>query len=230
MAATAKQLAALAKGRATRTANAKKKAAGKKIPAVKKKKSPKKIVKKNPEKRAVTAQFCVKLVTAGGKMGYISATAGDIVTTMDTSRSKAKKMLLKQAERIAQKFFNEKKRYLRKVEVVAIKKPHEALYTANPVPPSQSLQVKEAANLFEDFTGHQAGHVTKTKIHIPGAALQFGLCDGIMYETIRDGKTEHYCHKFKKSARPLLAAGSDGKSLHLVGGNYRFTNRGIVDN
>lgn len=230
MAATKKQLENLAKGRATRAANLKKKKVIKKPAAKKKKITAKKVVKKNPEKRANTAKFCVAIVTAGGKKGFISATAGDVVTTMDTSVEKAKKMLLAQAERVAQNFFTEKKRYLRKVEVVAIKKPQEALYTANPVPASKSLQITEAANLYEDFTGHRAGYVTKIDVDIPAAALQFGTCDGIMYETVRDGVVEHYCHKFKKSARPLIAASSDGKSLLLVGGNYRFTNRGIVDN
>lgn len=56
------------------------------------------------------------------------------------------------------------------------------------------------------------------------------MCDGILYETVRDGKVEHYVHKFKKGARPVLAAGHDGKSLALIGGKFTFTERGIVDN
>lgn len=64
----------------------------------------------------------------------------------------------------------------------------------------------------------------------PDVALNVGLCDGVLYETIRDGITEHYVHKFKKSARPQLIAGHDGKTLGLIGGKFTFTERGIVDN
>lgn len=59
--------------------------------------------------------------------------------------------------------------------------------------------------------------------------LKVGHCDGILYTTVRDGKTEKYIHKFKRSSRPLLAASFDGKSLVLIGGSYQFTERGIVD-
>lgn len=51
-----------------------------------------------------------------------------------------------------------------------------------------------------------------------------------MYETVRDGKTEHYIHKFKKHARPILGASHDGTQLVLIGGNFTFTDAGITDN
>jgi hypothetical protein len=60
--------------------------------------------------------------------------------------------------------------------------------------------------------------------------LTIGECNGILYSTVRDGEAEKYIHRFKKSARPLLVASHDGSALALVGGNFRFTNRGIVDN
>lgn len=227
MAATATQLANLAKARKVRAANLEKK---KPSVTAKKKVAKKTDVKKNPEKRAVTAKFGIAITTAGGKKGFVATTAGNTVVSLDTSVDKAKKMLLGQAERVAQSFFDANKRHVRKVAVVALKKPKEDVYRANPVPPSKSLQIKEAADLYEDFTGHKATGVTKTYYDLPKVALQFGECDGIMYTTVRDGVTERYCHTFKKTARPLIAAASDGKSLHLVGGHYRFTNRGIVDN
>jgi hypothetical protein len=67
-------------------------------------------------------------------------------------------------------------------------------------------------------------------LSIPKAGAKIGLCDGLMYETVRDGKVEHYIHKFKKSARPTLVASSNGKQLLLIGGKFAFTERGIVDN
>ena len=59
--------------------------------------------------------------------------------------------------------------------------------------------------------------------------LTIGKCDGILYTTVRDGETEAYIHRFKKSARPTLAASHDGESLSLIGGKFDFTERGIVD-
>lgn len=52
----------------------------------------------------------------------------------------------------------------------------------------------------------------------------------MLYTTVRDGKKERYIHNFKKSARPNLVASHDGAKIALIGGNYRFTDRGIVDN
>ncbi len=97
----------------------------------------------------------------------------------------------------------------------------------NPVPRSA---IAEASHLYQQFTGHEATHYQKIPLNTPKAALQVGSCDGILYTTVRDGVTEHYIHKFKKSAQPVLAASSDGKQLFLLGGNFNFTERGIVDN
>jgi len=67
------------------------------------------------------------------------------------------------------------------------------------------------------------------RIRNPKTGLVVGDLDGVLYTTVRDGKTEHYQHDFKKGSRPLLAASSDGKSLHILGGEYEFTERGIED-
>jgi hypothetical protein len=56
-----------------------------------------------------------------------------------------------------------------------------------------------------------------------------GELDGVLYTTVRDGVTEKYIHKFRKKSRPLLATSHDGKSLHILGGEYEFTERGIED-
>lgn len=91
------------------------------------------------------------------------------------------------------------------------------------------MELEQAAELYEDFSGHQAKHVEKVRIKIPKNGLTIGTVLGIMYETKRDGKTERYKHEFKERSRPRLAASFDGKQLLLVGGNYQFTNAGIVD-
>lgn len=95
------------------------------------------------------------------------------------------------------------------------------------MPPSS---VKQAAELYRDFSGHDAEYFDNVPIEWPKTALTIGQCDGIMYETVRDGAIEHYVHKFKKSARPILGASHDGTQLVLIGGDFTFTERGIVDN
>ncbi len=89
--------------------------------------------------------------------------------------------------------------------------------------------MKEATELFKSFTGHDAQWFDKYEIPDYSVGLKIGSCDGIMYTTVRDGKTEKYIHKFKKSARPLLVSSYDGQQLIILGGGYNFTERGIVD-
>ena len=67
------------------------------------------------------------------------------------------------------------------------------------------------------------------KLKTPRAGLVVGTLDGVLYTTVRDGATESYVHKFRRKSRPTLAAGSDGKSLHVIGGKFEFTDRGIED-
>lgn len=106
----------------------------------------------------------------------------------------------------------------------------------NPVPPSQ---VRQAKSLGLSFSGHMpevrkridAGKALGLPLK-PGAKiplLAFGELMGVKYRTIRDGREELYEHSFRKSSRPLLAARHDGYPLYIVGGRYRFTDRGIVD-
>lgn len=100
----------------------------------------------------------------------------------------------------------------------------------NPVPPSKIVQARNAADLYQRFTGHDAlEEVTIDKPTLPDVMLVVGDIDGIMYTTVRDGVVEKYVHQFKKSARPLFCVSHDGKQIHLIGGEYDFTERGIVD-
>jgi hypothetical protein len=100
----------------------------------------------------------------------------------------------------------------------------------NPVPPSKVVQARNAADLYQRFTGHDAlEEVRIDKPVLPDVMLVVGDIDGIMYTTVRDGEVEKYVHQFKKSARPLFCVSHDGKQIHLIGGEYDFTERGIVD-
>lgn len=100
----------------------------------------------------------------------------------------------------------------------------------NPAGSSVKREMERAARLFGDFTGEAAQHAQSIKVHpLPRVMLPLGECCGIMYKTKRDGKIEYYRHTFKAHARPALVVSSDGRHLYLLGGAYRVTDRGIVD-
>lgn len=96
--------------------------------------------------------------------------------------------------------------------------------------PVRGKAVNRAADLYERFTGHDAEIIGEVSLPpTPRAVCVIGVLDGVLYTTVRDGVTEHYKHDFAAQDRPLLAVSPDGKSLHLIGGRYVFTERGIVD-
>lgn len=87
-----------------------------------------------------------------------------------------------------------------------------------------------AASRFERFTGHRAEQVGRVNVPaLPKVAAVIGVCTAICYETVRDGRVENYIHEFDDSAAPLLAVSPDGRQLLMIGGDYTFTDRGIVD-
>jgi hypothetical protein len=63
----------------------------------------------------------------------------------------------------------------------------------------------------------------------PKVALAIGKVSRLYYVSDRGGRATEYRHDFAKGSRPLLAVSHDGKTLMLLGGAYRFTERGIVD-
>lgn len=90
-------------------------------------------------------------------------------------------------------------------------------------------EIEAAARLREDFSGHKV--TTARQVRLPAAkvGLAIGPLLAVAYETTRDGKREKYLHEFRRGARPTLAASSDGRYLFVLGGAFRFTDRGIVD-
>lgn len=108
----------------------------------------------------------------------------------------------------------------------------------NPVPASSRAGasrrvgdlVDQAADLYERFSGHDPEEIGRVSVpKVPRVGVAIGEVDGILYSTIRDGKFEKYIHKFHKKDRPMFVVSPDGKQLFLIGGNYTFTERGIVD-
>jgi hypothetical protein len=99
-------------------------------------------------------------------------------------------------------------------------------YQENPAP--NAKEVRRAANLYEDFTGHAATEVREIPVRpLPKTALAVGRLVMVGYESNRDGKL--YKHTFRESSRPLLLAAHDGKQVVIAGGRYAFTDAGIVD-
>lgn len=90
-------------------------------------------------------------------------------------------------------------------------------------------QAVSAAVLYERFTGHRAKLDAIDIDPLPEAVAVIGPCDFIGYTTIRNGKKESYVHDFALKDRPLLCVTPDGSQILLVGGDYDFTSRGIVD-
>ena len=101
---------------------------------------------------------------------------------------------------------------------------------ANPVPASKNIQIKRASELYENFSGHEAEIVeTIKKPDYPDVLIEVGDVDGIMYTTTRDGQLERYVHTFHKDAKPLFCVCPTGDTIYFIGGEYDFTERGIVD-
>ncbi|MDE2020928.1 MAG: hypothetical protein KGJ13_11380 [Patescibacteria group bacterium] len=95
---------------------------------------------------------------------------------------------------------------------------------------SKAKAVQKAAALYTRFSGHEAESLGKIKVKpLPAVGVAVGEVDGILYTTCRDGRVEKYIHKFHSKDKPLFVVSPDGKQLLLVGGNYTFTERGIVD-
>ena len=71
---------------------------------------------------------------------------------------------------------------------------------------------------------------TKTKFvkHIDSDVVyELGKLVGVIYESVVDGKKQHYIHEFKKIGSPVLAVNTIGNQLYILGGKYKVTIRGI---
>jgi hypothetical protein len=93
---------------------------------------------------------------------------------------------------------------------------------------------KRAGKLYADFTGLKPQVVGSIKAPRPGRyGVLVGTVDFIGYTTQRvEGgrrKTMKFIHKFAPTDRPLFVVSADGGQLFMLGGRFRFTERGIVD-
>lgn len=91
------------------------------------------------------------------------------------------------------------------------------------------MSVHQAKLRFANFTGHKGEVVGTVDIPDDDVLVIVGELDGVLYTTVRDGKTERYVHQFENGAKPTLCVSADGKRVHILGGNFKFTRRGFED-
>lgn len=89
--------------------------------------------------------------------------------------------------------------------------------------------IRAAVNLYQSFREKAPKRIKVVQFDVPEAVMVVGHVEEIAYRTTHGEKTEHYVHAFEPGSRPLLVASHDGKQLLLLGGRYKFTDRGIVD-
>jgi len=97
-----------------------------------------------------------------------------------------------------------------------------------PVPESKRVKLRKTIKLFQDFRGDDPDHVDTVTVADYDTFMVIGYLDFVGYHTVRDGEEERYIHHFKEKSRPLLCASHDGKQLIILGGGYKFGDRGII--
>jgi hypothetical protein len=97
--------------------------------------------------------------------------------------------------------------------------------------PSISSAQRAAEKRAHDFFGRtlKPGTVKELKIARGAFVFAVGDCSQVNYRAMPKGTREliEWPHAFK-GKRPKLYVTGDGKALLILGGNFRFTSRGIV--
>lgn len=94
---------------------------------------------------------------------------------------------------------------------------------------SQS-ELNSTAELYESFReGKPHNRLQVVRVPMPSVVAGIGHIDALDYTTSHGGKLALYRHEFARGSRPLFCVSPDGKQLLLIGGRYRFDDRGIVD-
>ena len=66
----------------------------------------------------------------------------------------------------------------------------------------------------------------------PKVLAQLGRLEAVVYSTAKHGRrSAHYEHSFGETGKrkPMLAMDPRNKRLHVIGGDYTVTDRGIED-
>jgi hypothetical protein len=90
-------------------------------------------------------------------------------------------------------------------------------------------EMSRAAKLYESFRERPPKRVNRIGFAPPRIVVDIGHVEFIGYRTTHGKKLTLYRHDFAPGSRPLLCVSPDGRQLMLIGGRYKFTERGIVD-
>lgn len=88
---------------------------------------------------------------------------------------------------------------------------------------------RDAVKLFRQFRERDPSRIKNFEVDIPTAVMVMGPLEFVGYRTTHGKKSVLYTHDFAAGSRPLLCAGSQDGQLYILGGNFRVTDRGIVD-
>lgn len=88
---------------------------------------------------------------------------------------------------------------------------------------------RAAIALYRGFREVDPKRAIKLDIDIPKALAIMGPIEFIGYRTTHGRRAVLYTHEFSPGSRPFLCAGPRDRQLYIVGGNFRVTDRGIVD-
>lgn len=92
--------------------------------------------------------------------------------------------------------------------------------------PLSREELARAAALYRGFHEKPPRRVRFLRARLPKVAMQIGRLEGVMYDADHGPR---YRHMFRGKSRPYLVASPDGRTLVIVGGRFRMTARGIVD-
>jgi len=85
-----------------------------------------------------------------------------------------------------------------------------------------------AVSLFRGYFNREPEkkEIVRLRMDQDGVGLVIGLVDNITYSPT--GDADSYKHEFEQAGRPSLVVSFDGKEVYLIGGSFRFTDRGFI--
>lgn len=87
---------------------------------------------------------------------------------------------------------------------------------------------QDARDLFFAFHDRRPDENELFFIENTDVIFEVGELHSIGYVLNLDEGEQVYYHEFDPDSRPVLAINSDGTQLHILAGEYEFTERGIV--
>jgi hypothetical protein len=90
-------------------------------------------------------------------------------------------------------------------------------------------EIGKAVQLYESFREKTPRKIGRIKMPIPKAVACIGYIEALDYRTTHGKTATLYRHDFAPGSRPLFAVSADGRQLLMLGGRFKFTERGIVD-